>query len=96
MTWTRSVLTAALLSLVGGGVFAAQDLPAKNPLEGNPDAIRSGMGLFRGRCADCHGMDAHGVRAGVGVGTNRRWAVQDRQRRHPGHRDARQPAHLRL
>jgi putative heme-binding domain-containing protein len=63
MTWTRSALTAAMLSVVVGGVFAAQDLPAKNPLEGNPEAIRSGMGLFRGRCADCHGMDAHGVRA---------------------------------
>ena len=35
---------------------------AKNPLEGDPAAIRSGMGLFRARCADCHGMDAHGVR----------------------------------
>jgi putative heme-binding domain-containing protein len=63
MTWTRSVLAVAVLSLLGGGRFAAQDLPAKNPLEGNADAIRGGMGLFRGRCADCHGMDAHGVRA---------------------------------
>ncbi len=24
--------------------------------------FRHGMGLFRGRCADCHGMDARGVR----------------------------------
>ena len=47
---------------VAGGRLAAQDLPAKNPLEGNPDAIRAGMGLFRARCADCHGMDARGVR----------------------------------
>ena len=37
--------------------------PSPDPLEGNPDAIRAGMGLFRARCADCHGMDAHGVRA---------------------------------
>ena len=64
MTWTRWVLTVAMLwAIGGGGLFAAQDLPAKNPLEGNPDAIRGGMGLFRGRCADCHGMDARGVRA---------------------------------
>ena len=67
MTLTRSVLRVAipgaLLAILGGSLFAAQDLPAKNPLEGNPDAIRAGMGLFRGRCADCHGMDARGVRA---------------------------------
>ena len=70
MTWTRSVLTASILGAIlgtipgvpGGRLLAAQDLPAKNPLEGNPDAIRGGMGLFRGRCADCHGMDARGVR----------------------------------
>lgn len=36
--------------------------PAVNPLSGNPDAIQTGMGLFRSRCADCHGMDARGVR----------------------------------
>ncbi len=62
MRWMRSVLTVAMLSLAMGGHVAAQDLPTKNPLEGNPDAIRSGMGLFRGRCADCHGIDARGVR----------------------------------
>src|SRR5258706_13100952 len=62
MTWTRSVLTVAMLWAVGGGLFAAQEPPAKNPLDGNPDAIQAGMGLFRGRCAECHGMDARGVR----------------------------------
>jgi putative heme-binding domain-containing protein len=62
MTWTRSVLSVAMLWAVGGGLFAAQELPAKNPLEGNPDAIRGGMGLFRARCADCHGIDARGAR----------------------------------
>jgi putative heme-binding domain-containing protein len=68
MTWTRSVLTVAML-WVAGGPLAAQNppadtgnLPAKNPVEGNPDAIKYGMGLFRSRCADCHGMDARGVR----------------------------------
>jgi putative heme-binding domain-containing protein len=62
MRWTRSLLTIAMLCAVGAALFAAQELPAKNPLEGDPDAIRAGMGLFRGRCADCHGMDARGVR----------------------------------
>jgi putative heme-binding domain-containing protein len=38
-------------------------LPTKNPLEGDGDAIKFGMGLYRARCADCHGMDARGVRA---------------------------------
>jgi putative heme-binding domain-containing protein len=52
-----------MLCVVGGARFAAQDPPAKNPLEGNPDAIRAGMGLYRARCADCHGMDARGSRA---------------------------------
>ena len=27
------------------------------------DAIRIGQGIFRSRCADCHGMDARGMRA---------------------------------
>ena len=40
----------------------AQAPAAKNPLEGDADSHQSGMGLFRARCADCHGMDARGVR----------------------------------
>ena len=64
MKWTRPVLSIALMCAMGGSaLFAAQDPPAKNPLQGDADAIRAGMGLYRGRCADCHGMDAHGVRA---------------------------------
>jgi putative heme-binding domain-containing protein len=56
-----SVLTIAVGLL--GGLVAAQEPAKKNPLEGNADAIRSGMGIFRSRCADCHGMDARGIRA---------------------------------
>jgi putative heme-binding domain-containing protein len=41
----------------------ARERPAKNPYEGNEEAIRSGMGFFRRTCADCHGMDARGYRA---------------------------------
>ena len=63
MNWTRSVLTVATLWAIGGPSIAAQDPAAKNPLQGDADAIRAGMGLYRGRCADCHGMDARGVRA---------------------------------
>jgi putative heme-binding domain-containing protein len=63
MKWTLSVVTVVVFCVAGGSLRAAQDLPAKNPLEGNADAVRGGMGLFRARCADCHGMDARGVRA---------------------------------
>jgi putative heme-binding domain-containing protein len=52
----------AAACLLGGAVLAAQDPPARNPYEGQADAIRTGMGLFRARCAECHGMDARGVR----------------------------------
>jgi len=38
------------------------DVPSKNPLEGDAEAIRAGMGAYRVRCADCHGMDARGIR----------------------------------
>jgi putative heme-binding domain-containing protein len=71
-----SALIVALLFVVGGAALAAQNpqqqdrnrsdnpnIPTKNPLEGNPDAIKYGMGLFRSRCADCHGVDARGVRS---------------------------------
>src|SRR4029450_9864823 len=63
MRWTRSVFTVLMVWVLSGSLFAAQNPPAKNPLEGNSDAIRGGMGLYRARCADCHGMDARGVRA---------------------------------
>jgi len=47
---------------VTGVIANAQAPAAKNPFEGDAAAVRSGMGLFRARCADCHGMDARGVR----------------------------------
>src|SRR2546422_290917 len=63
MKWTRSVLIAAVLYATGGSLLAAQDAPAKNPLEGNSDAIRGGMGLFRARGGVCRGRAARGVGA---------------------------------
>ena len=61
----------AFVSTLTLGLSAQQiDVPrttkapaTKNPLEGNEDAIKNGMGLFRSRCADCHGVDARGVRS---------------------------------
>jgi putative heme-binding domain-containing protein len=61
MTWRALCFVTGWL-VVGGGLANAQAPAGKNPFEGDPAAIRSGMGLFRARCADCHGMDARGVR----------------------------------
>ena len=61
MNWMRPLLATAALSVLGAAAFSAQ-APVKNPLEGNAAAIQAGMGLFRGRCGDCHGIDATGVR----------------------------------
>jgi putative heme-binding domain-containing protein len=63
MRGTRSVLIFGVAWVLGVSL-SAQIAPAEtNPLAGNPEAIRAGMGLFRGRCAECHGIDARGVRA---------------------------------
>jgi cytochrome c oxidase cbb3-type subunit III len=64
MRTTVAALVVAVSCLSGDARLRAQaEPPATNPLAGNVDAIQAGMGLFRSRCADCHGMDARGVRA---------------------------------
>jgi putative heme-binding domain-containing protein len=40
----------------------AQEPARKNPFEGDARAIQQGQALFRARCADCHGVDARGIR----------------------------------
>ncbi len=63
MRLTLAACVLALTCITGGAVLAAQDEPAaNNPLAGDAAAIQAGMGIFRSRCADCHGMDARGVR----------------------------------
>src|SRR6059036_3855897 len=64
------VLVVAMLSVIAVRAQNLQqnvqdnpNIPTKNPLDGNEAAIKYGMGLFRSRCADCHGMDARGVRS---------------------------------
>jgi putative heme-binding domain-containing protein len=61
----------ALLFAMTGGLLLAQEPTTKtttpnpaanNPHLGNADSIRSGMTLYRVRCADCHGLDASGYR----------------------------------
>ena len=75
MSWSVSVLAAAIVGFTGAGLAAApadgaaapQDRNARtearvteNPLKGNQDAVRDGGTKFRSRCAGCHGPDAHG------------------------------------
>ena len=71
MVMTQSaVVNAAVLAIAIGFAAgataapqrgAARDArPAKNPLEGNAQAISNGAAMFRNRCAGCHGPDAHG------------------------------------
>lgn len=56
-TSRRAVLVTVFL--VSPVLVAGQDR-AKNPLEGNADAIRTGSVLFEVRCSECHGVDAKG------------------------------------
>ena len=67
ITWTAlSAPTFAKASTSpeasAGKAVGEQAAPTTNPLEGNPDAILAGMGGYRVRCADCHGLDGRGVR----------------------------------
>jgi putative heme-binding domain-containing protein len=65
MVKVAAVLTCAALPILGASPAAGQQAATakRNPLEGNEAAIKNGMGLFRSRCADCHGVDARGVRS---------------------------------
>ncbi len=60
----RSCAAAAALALLGmlAGPLVAQDVSPTATFTDDPDTIRRGMGVFRLRCADCHGTDARGVR----------------------------------
>jgi cytochrome c oxidase cbb3-type subunit III len=68
MRRSASALIVIALGLCGPRVAAAQDRPAaraeprpaKNPFEGNAQAIGNGAAMFRTRCAGCHGPDARG------------------------------------
>jgi putative heme-binding domain-containing protein len=60
---TRFLLVLVAAQVALGAQTSERPVPEKNPLENNADAIRAGMGMFRVRCADCHGMDGTGVRA---------------------------------
>src|SRR5262245_125884 len=65
---SRAIVGVIACAIAAGPVASAQDRspraaesrPAKNPLEGNPQAISNGKAMFRTRCAGCHGPDARG------------------------------------
>ena len=44
----------------------------KNPVQGDPAAIREGASLFRANCSPCHGLDARGGGRGPDL-TSGRW-----------------------
>lgn len=60
----RSRAAAAALALLCllTGPLAAQNVPPTAAFVDDSESIRRGMGVFRLRCADCHGTDARGVR----------------------------------
>lgn len=66
MSHLGSAMLGALLgTVIGTAATVAAQTPAattKNPYEGNTEAIQAGLGVFRSKCADCHGVDARGVR----------------------------------
>jgi putative heme-binding domain-containing protein len=59
-------VTVGAAALIGRVIVGAQApapaAPGTNPLANDPAAQQIGMAIFRSRCADCHGMDARGVR----------------------------------
>jgi putative heme-binding domain-containing protein len=79
------LLAAGSARLVGGPLPGDQAPPppapnpaAKNPHLGNPQSIRSGMALYRIRCADCHGLDGSGYRGPDLIGVMAAGASDDR------------------
>jgi len=71
---SRLIIGVAALWLVAGATPArGQDTEIKNPLTGDPSAIKEGSSLFRANCSPCHGLNAGGggrgpdLRAGLWV-----------------------------
>ena len=70
MSRAMAVVAAVVVMSFGAGGEAviaqdragarAETRPAKNPLEGNAQAVSNGAAMFRNRCAGCHGPDARG------------------------------------
>jgi len=61
MIVSKVMLAVGALVLVAVGTPHAQDRAPGNPRDVDPATVRAGQGLFRERCAECHGADAKGV-----------------------------------
>jgi putative heme-binding domain-containing protein len=57
----RLIMLGAVVA--AASLVRAQEPARKNPFEGDARALQQGQALFRARCADCHGVDARGLRA---------------------------------
>ena len=64
----RKFLRLLVLGTVAiAAVASAQDVPSTIEFADDPDAIRTGMGVYRLRCADCHAGDMTDRRSDTGV-----------------------------
>ncbi len=53
-------LVVFICVLLAAESASAQEKAARNPLSGDPTAIREGASLFRANCSPCHGLNARG------------------------------------
>src|ERR1044072_6578059 len=58
--WCWMLVAATVAMAHAAAQERATRAEAKNPLEGNAQAISNGGAMFRTRCAGCHGPDARG------------------------------------
>jgi len=75
MRWSWTLAVAATVAIAHAAPqdrTSRAERPAKNPLEGNAQAISNGGAMFRTRCAGCHGPDARGY---VGPDLTGVWAA---------------------
>jgi cytochrome c oxidase cbb3-type subunit III len=72
MTARTVVCLQVTLCLAVCGVLSAQEKPVRNPVAGDPAAIREGSSLFRSNCSPCHGVNARGGGRGPDL-TSGRW-----------------------
>jgi putative heme-binding domain-containing protein len=68
----RTTWVLGALPLTVAVALVAQAPAPTNPRSGDPAAISIGSGLFRERCAECHGADARGV---AGHDLTRLWSA---------------------